>query len=253
MTIILLVEYDGTNYAGWQTQQNSNTVQEKLNIAIRSILHNENIKTVAAGRTDAGVHAGGQVVHFVCKQFPVKENKIPFAINTFLPNDIRVKKAIITESSFHARFDAVAREYIYQLSTCNSVFNRFYSWSVPYKIDENLLLESANVFIGKHDFTTFSKLNKNINNYICNIEICKWLITNKNNFKLIIKADRFVYGMVRALVGAMLEVSRNKRTIEELSFALANRDRKYIAPLAAAHGLILNKIYYQNIDFDAIL
>ncbi len=245
MTIVLLVEYDGTNYAGWQIQPNAITVQEKLNAAIKNIL-GKDIVTIAAGRTDAGVHSTGQVVHFVHKNniFPIAQDKIPLAINSLLPSDIRIKDAYITKNEFHARFGAIAREYIYKLSTERSVFNRHYSWQIPYKINKKKLFNSANIFIGKHDFTTFSKLNKNINNYICNVEICQWQEITQNNFELTIKADRFVYGMVRALVGAMIEISRNKRTLEEVSIALQKCNRKYISPLAAACGLTLNKIYY---------
>lgn len=248
-TLILKIEYDGTDYAGWQRQKNATSIQSEIERGIYEITGAKLI-VIGAGRTDAGVHSRGQVAN--CKlneDFSIPEHKIPNAINSKLRPDIRIKRAMIADFHFNARFDAIAREYSYSIIREDSVFSRRFTTRIKYPFSFDKLEESAQIFKGIHDFTTFSKHNPDTKNSVCNVKDCQWRvnsdIANKTDvFQLKIIADRFIYGMVRSLAGAMLDVARNKRTLEDLSSALLKRDRRLSSPLAPPEGLILEGVYY---------
>jgi tRNA pseudouridine38-40 synthase len=242
-TIALCIEYDGTNYSGWQKQKNAVSVQQKLEESVAAILGTD-LPVVGGGRTDTGVHARGQVAHIrLDKTCTIPEENLKRAINSKLPLDIRISGLTILESKFHARFDAIAREYSYTIALNKTVFNRLYAYHPGYKYNNELLIDSASVFVGEHDFSTFSKNNPDTKSYICNVKICRW--TKSGDYlRLKIKADRFVYGMVRSLTGAMLDIARGKRTTGEVEVALNKADRRLISPIAPPNGLVLEKIYY---------
>jgi len=249
--LVLLVEYDGTKYAGWQRQHNALAVQEVLEKTVGDIAGSA-VNVIGAGRTDAGVHAAGQVAHCIIPDsFTIPHRKIAVALNTRLPNDIRVIAAVITDRPFHARFDASAREYSYALSLSQSVFYRHYTWQPRSNINIGLLHRTAEVFLGSHDFTTFSKLNNDTGSYICAIESSAWRRIDHDHLIYTVRADRFVYGMVRSLVGAMVEVAREKRTVEDVEQSLARADRSLNSPLAPARGLVLKRIHYPDNPFKA--
>lgn len=244
--LILKVEYDGSGFSGWQLQPNRLTVQGALESAVKSIFETH-YNVVGSGRTDAGVHARGQITHSHIDDYHnIPTEKIPKALNSNLPHSIRVIDAAIRQDSFHARFDAVAREYSYTIIENASVFNTHFATYMKYPFDKDSLIGSASVFLGKHDFTTFSKLNKDTSSYICDVKECEWNQIDDNIIRLKIKADRFVYGMVRSLVGAMFDVARGKRSNDEIINALDQKDRGLSSPLAPPQGLILEKIYYEK-------
>lgn len=263
-TIVFLIEYDGTNYSGWQRQKNSISIQETIEKAIEIVSHKK-IFVIGAGRTDAGVHALAQVAHArIDNNFPIPEKKLASAINSTLPPDIRILDAKIIDSMFHATKDAIAREYLYLVSTTNTVFFRNYALYFPFDLDLNLLNKSAEIFIGEHDFTPFAKKNPSTKSYICCVEISNWKKLSDNLFLYNIKANRFVYGLVRSLVGIMLDVARGRRNIEEVRYALETKVKKFPSPLAKEKGLFLGKVYYppekeifknheKNFDFKKIL
>jgi len=243
-TLALIIEYDGTNFSGWQIQPNSRTVQETIELALQK-LTGKDIRIIGAGRTDSGVHAKGQVAHaIVGKEFTIPSDKIAIAINSVLPKDIRIQKAKIFVKEFHARFDAVAREYSYTLTTKESVFLRHFTTYYKYPLDFEKLSDVAALFLGNHDFTTFSKLNLSTKSYICNVEKCDWEKLNENCYQLHIKADRFVYGMVRALTGTMLEFAGSRITVDQIKDSFAAKNRSLCPALAEQQGLILEKVYY---------
>ncbi|TAL68247.1 MAG: tRNA pseudouridine(38-40) synthase TruA [Bacteroidetes bacterium] len=242
--LILKIEYDGTNYGGWQIQPNAPSIQEEIE-KVLSQLNGNHIGIVGAGRTDAGVHARGQVAHArLEKKFPVPENKIPYVLNSKLPDDIRIVDAKIVNFDFHARFDAIAREYSYTITKRQTVFDKYFTTLIRFKLDYDLLEKSAKIFTGKHDFTTFSKNNSETKDYTCNVKICKWKEVDDGIWRLQIRSDRFVYGMVRSVVGAMIDIARGKRTIKEVRQALKDCDRSKSSPLAPAKGLVLENISY---------
>jgi len=249
-TLILKIKYDGTNYGGWQIQHNAPSIQEEIQKAFFE-LTGEKINLIGAGRTDAGVHAAGMVAHTILdKELRIPQKKFVHAINGKLPSDIRITNSVITEKEFNARFDAKAREYSYSIHLEDSPFINRFSTFIKYKLDFEKLFKSSEIFLGKHDFTTFSKLNNDTKNYVCNVKKCKWIRTTENQYIFIIKADRFVYGMVRSLVGAMLDAARGKRTIKNIKKSLAQKNRELCSPLAPPQGLVLEKIFYpKELDF----
>lgn len=243
-SLILLVEYDGSDFCGFQSQKNSISVQDSIESAYSTIF-GEASRLVAAGRTDAGVHAKGQVVSFhIEKEINIPIDKIPKAFNGNLPKSIRISQASVINGDFSARFDARFREYNYFLSLKDSPFEGRFSSYLRFPISKKLLFDSAEIFLGKKDFTTFSKFNESNRHPICEVVVSRWSEINDNLLKFEIKSNRFIYGMVRAIVGAMTDIARGKRTIEETKIALEKRDRAYASPLADPRGLILNRIYY---------
>ncbi|GBD06576.1 tRNA pseudouridine synthase A [bacterium HR21] len=243
-TLLLRLEYDGTRYAGWQRQPQALTVQSVVEETLKRLC-SCHLRAVAAGRTDAGVHARGQVVHVrIPPSWRIPEERIPAALNSLLPPDIRVRRAQLTERPIHARYDACAREYSYTLTRSPSVFGRHFCWYVPFPFEPALLAEAASLFVGRQDFTTFSKHHPQTRSYVCTVMEARWEQLCDQSWRFHIRADRFVYGMVRALVGAMLQVARYRRTLEELRQALAARDRRYASPLAPPHGLVLERVFY---------
>ncbi|MBM2814534.1 MAG: truA [Ignavibacteria bacterium] len=248
-TLGLKIEYDGTDYCGWQRQANSITIQERVEIALEKLI-NKSISIIGAGRTDSGVHARGQVASaLIDDDFPIPENKIKLALNSELPKDIRIIEGKFFNFPFHARFDAVAREYSYTVINKEDVFRRRFSAYYTHKMDEESLFSSAEMFLGKHDFTAFSKKNPDVKNYICKVEICKWEKMDDNSFRLKIKSDRFVYGMVRSLTSVMLGLAAGKLKKKEIQESFMENKRKPIAALMPPSGLILEKVYYNNIKF----
>lgn len=250
MTLILEIEYDGTDFCGWQIQPNGRTVMEDIEKAIAKVF-GKDVRLVGAGRTDAGVHGKSMIASSILSFIPrVEEAKAANAINSQLSQDVRIKKAVYYGGRFHARFDAVAREYSYHLLRSVSVFHRKYAYNCTLPIDEEILFKSAELFLGKRDFTTFSKVNPSIKKNVCDVQICYWEKVSANYYILHIKADHFLYGMVRSLTGAMLEASRNYKTLEELQSALESCDRSNNSVLAPAHGLFFEKAFYpENFEF----
>ncbi len=243
-TLLLLLEYDGTRYAGWQRQPNAITIQAVLEEALGKVA-GQPLHAVAAGRTDAGVHARGQVVHVrLPSLWRIPAERIPYALNSYLPEDIRIRRAQLTEQPIHARYDACARYYSYTLSRAPSVFCRHFRWHVRYPFDPELLCAAAPVFLGTHDFTTFSKHNPAQRHSICTVTEARWERLCSTCWRFHIRADRFLYGMVRALVGAMLQVARRRLSIEDLRQALHQRNRRYASPLAPPQGLVLERVFY---------
>ncbi len=248
--LALLIEYDGGRYSGWQRQNNARSIQGTLEHAYYEIT-GKFAEIIGSGRTDAGVHGMGQVAHIILPDdFNLPENRITMAFNANLPRDIRILWSSILRRDFHARFDAVMREYIYTVMQRPSVFDRWYSWQTLFSFDPKKLQETARIFVGEHDFTTFSKLNTDTKNYVCRVEECVWEEHAAGVWQMTIRANRFVYGMVRSVVGAMMEVARGKRTVEDVAASLPARDRSLNSPLAPAKGLYLAHIYYEADPFE---
>jgi tRNA pseudouridine38-40 synthase len=244
----LLIEYDGTNYGGWQVQPGVNTVQQVMEGALAEA-YGRAIGIVGSGRTDAGVHASGQVAHADLHGANIPLERIPIAMNVRLPKDIRVRAAANVAADFHARFDATEREYEYRIACVPSVFTRHVRWlpELPYSI--TTLTEAAPVFEGVHDFTTFSKLNPSRPDHRCDLRHCR--VEHHGDHLIIrLRANRFVYGMVRSIVGALMDVARGRRSAQEIVDALAACDRALASPIAPAHGLTLNRVRYASTIFD---
>jgi tRNA pseudouridine38-40 synthase len=246
-TLIIKFQFDGTDFCGWQMQPGQRSLQGELTKAFHLKTGND-FKIIAAGRTDTGVHAISQIATIAIDDFRIPENKIVPAINTVLPNDIQLLDAQIIDEGYNARFDAVSREYSYYITNDYSVFKRRYYAHYKEKLDINLMNIASDSIIGKHDFTTFSKVNNDLNHYECDLELCKWVQLNETDIKLNIKSNRFVYSMVRSLVGTMVDIGSGKLSVDYLIESLIKKDRALCSTIAPANGLFFEKAYF-NSDF----
>ncbi len=244
-TLIIKFQFDGTDFVGWQMQPGLRSLQGELTKAFTTKTTNE-YKIIAAGRTDTGVHGISQIATIAIDDFRIPEDKIVPAINTVLPDDIQLLDAQIIDEEYNARFDAVSREYNYYITRDYSVFKRRYFALYKEELDIKLMNESAISILGKHDFTTFSKVNNDLNHYECDLEVCEWIQINETDIKLNIKSNRFVYSMVRSLVGTMVDIGSGKLEIDYLSESIAKKDRNLCSRIAPANGLFFEKAYFNS-------
>tara|TARA_Y100001970_G_C14113059_1_gene792011 strand:+ start:509 stop:1252 length:744 start_codon:yes stop_codon:yes gene_type:complete len=241
----LIIQYLGTSYNGWQYQPSSPTIQNEVELAFKKILHKnqQNINLIASGRTDSGVHALGQVANITIDT-NLSEKDIKRAINANLPKDIYIRDCSIVDLDFNARFSAKKRCYIYKIDNEYSPFNNKFSWFNDNEFDINLLKKSAKLILGKHNFSLLSKSNPDITNKDCNIYFSEWT-TNMNRLIYTIKGNRFLHHMVRYLVGSMIEIGKNKLSLDEFNSLLNNESKNSSIFKAPAHGLYLKKVYYE--------
>jgi tRNA pseudouridine38-40 synthase len=239
--IKLIVEYDGTDFLGWQVQAEGRTVQGDISAALNQILR-EPVNLIGAGRTDTGVHARGQVANFRTTS-PMEPQAVMHALNGVLKPDVSILAAEEVPEAFHSRYDAIERMYRYHLSTVPSALSRFREWYVAYKLDFDLLQRGAGVVSGFHDFTSFSKGGTEVRQYTCDVRKSIWS-REGGRFVYEIRADRFVRGMVRALVGNMVDLARGYITATEFAEILECRDRSKAGMAAPPHGLFLEEVVY---------
>jgi tRNA pseudouridine38-40 synthase len=238
----LLIEYDGSDFVGWQAQPNGRSIQAELERALGELLQ-EPVSTLVAGRTDAGVHARGQVASFVTSK-QVAPELIQRGVNALLPPQIVVLSAEHVPESFHARYSAKQRVYRYHLGLKQTALRRDYSWYVGgYNIREDLLQQCGNLVLGEHDFSSFSKIHANVDHFRCTVDRASW---QKIETELIfdVRANRFLYGMVRALVGTMVDVARGHREFLQFQEILKAKDRSRGGASAPAKGLFLEEVIY---------
>lgn len=246
--VAICIEYDGTEYRGWQRQPNQISIQGVLETAVEKVF-GVRTSVVGAGRTDSGVHAAGQVAHFyVAGGNVIPENRVIQSLNSQLPWNVRVLKARTMQDNFHARFDAKSRTYLYRISTNPTVFSRRFTWFAPLPWDVERLCRCAAVFLGEFDFTTYSKLNPSTPSYVCNVSECCAKL-DADILTLRITADRFAYGMVRSIVGALYDVARGRFTETEVHDNLKRKDRSLARTFAPAYGLTLHTIKYSKDPF----
>ncbi len=249
--LALLIEYDGTNYSGWQRQPNGRTIQEVFEAAVKQMT-GEHCDVVASGRTDKGVHGFGQVAHVVIPDScTIPLEKMVKALHSPFVPDVQVRAVSLVPDNFHARFSAICREYRYTIARTHSVFRHRYAWRPRFRFNPELLQAAADVMVGIHDFTTFSKLNLDTDLYMCAVESAVWRKVSDDIWEFRIRANRYVYGMVRSLVGSMMDVAAGNRSAEDLRTALVARDRLLNSTLAPACGLVLWRVEYVNDPFAA--
>ncbi|MDZ7624945.1 MAG: tRNA pseudouridine(38-40) synthase TruA [Ignavibacteriaceae bacterium] len=237
----LTIQYDGTNYAGWQIQENALSIQAVISNYIKQILQ-EDINLIGAGRTDAGVHALGQVANFTVTQ-QLDLFKFKYSLNSVLPKDISIINIETVEESFHSRFSARKRAYIYLISNQKSPFFERYSYTYFSELNPEKLNELSSTLIGVKDFTSFSKINTEVQNKICEVFEARWR-RQKNLLIFYIEANRFLYGMVRAIVGSLLKAYSQENGIDYLNNIFTQKDRNAAADAVPAKGLFLYKVKY---------
>ncbi len=239
--IKLTIAYDGTSYLGWQTQAKGNTIQDEMEKAISKVLKKK-IKIVGSGRTDTGVHALGQVAHFDTTS-SLDCSVMKRAFNANLPDSIVVREVEEVDSSFHARFSAVKRQYRYFITDCLLPFLARYSWYIEKRLDLSLISEAASIFEGEHDFKVFGSPMAPGGSTVRRVFICK---VKRRRFRteIVVEANAFLKRMVRNMVGAMVRVGEGKLSLEELYEAVNyGKHFKGLKP-APAKGLFLWRVFY---------
>lgn len=243
--IRLVVEYDGTCYHGFQTQDDPSlpTIQGELERAIGTVCREE-VRVIASGRTDAGAHAIGQVVNFpTCSTVPTE--RFPAALNSVLPLDIRTKEADLVPPDFHARFDALAKTYNYIVDNrpLRSVFWRNYAYHVPMPLELGQMQQAASLLVGNQDFASFQTSGSSAKTSVRTIYHLR--IEEERGFiTFSIRANGFLYNMVRNIVGTLLEVGKGRVPVREMPEILAAKDRRWAGPTAPARGLYLMNVEY---------
>jgi tRNA pseudouridine38-40 synthase len=235
--------YDGTKFFGYQGQPNVRTVQGDLEDALERIFK-ERIYTQAAGRTDAGVHANGQVAAFNCPIERLTETDIKNALNANLPDDIYVKKAWVVDKSFNPRFAATKRIYHYFISTNEKdVFMRNYVWNFRYDLDIEAMRKAASFLEGEHDFSSFKK-GKDEKNPVRTIYRIRILTLKKGLILIRVEGRSFLRSMVRNIVGSLVRVGLGQWKPEKILEVLEKRSRQEAAGIAPPHGLYLYKVLF---------
>lgn len=241
--IKLNIEYDGTNYGGWQKQKNNRTIQQCIEEAIK-LLTGEEVELIGSSRTDAGVHAKGMVANFITNS-QIPADKFREAINTKLPDDIGIIKSEEVDKNFHSRYDSKGKTYCYTLvnryeKVC---IGRNYVYQVRDELNYNLMKEAAKYFLGKHDFRAFKTNGSSVKTSVRTISGLK-LELKGDVIKIFVSADGFLYNMVRIIVGTLIEVGKGKIKPEDIESIIKNGDRSKAGPCVPPNGLVLEKVFY---------
>ena len=245
--IKLLIEYNGTNYVGWQSQTNGRSIQSEIEESL-TLVFNEKIKLYVAGRTDAGVHALGQVAHFDINNIKFDHSKIFKAINFFLKkkkNTITILNSKLVDDSFHARFSAKKKFYLYRILNreTQSFLSENRSWFVPQKINLEKMQKASFFFIGRHDLNAFRSTDCQSKTSIRTIETIE--IKKKSNFiNVRICGRSFMHNQVRIMVGTLINVGKDVFDVADIPEIIKSKDRKKAGPTAPSSGLYLEKIIY---------
>ncbi len=239
----LLLAYDGTDFGGWQIQPNTPSIQEHLQKALGTILR-EDVHVAGSGRTDAGVHAHGQVAHFQTTQSFIP-SRLHYSLNGLLPKTIRVLEIEEVSLDFHARFSAKKKIYHYNLSTgpTKSPFNRLYRTHISHKLHSEAMELGAKYFIGTHDFTSFANQGGTQTDPIKTIYSLN-VISAPDQIRLEFVGSGFLYKMVRNIVGTLLDVAYLKLRPEDIPTILEKKDRKHASGAAPPEGLFLMQVIY---------
>ena len=240
----LEVSYKGTHYSGFQAQQNANTIQAEIEKAF-AILLRQQITMTGSSRTDAGVHALQNFFHFDYDS--AINSDLIYKLSAILPDDIVAKKITQVSDDAHCRFDAVSREYNYYIYNHKNPFLKDTAFFFPYKLDIEKMQQAATIIKEYTDFTSFSKRNTQAKTFVCQIVESKWF-QQDNCLVYNVKSNRFLRGMVRALVATILKVGRGKLTLEEFKAIIEAKDCTKASFAVPAHGLFLIKVEYPETD-----
>jgi tRNA pseudouridine38-40 synthase len=242
--IKLTLEFDGTDFHGWQKQPGVRTVQGTLEDAVEE-LFGEPITVTGCGRTDAGVHAWGFVCNFLADT-DLLAAQIGPGLSARLPDDVVVREIEEVGADFHSRSHAVARRYGYRISAQKTAINRRVSHHTRYRLDVDMMSTAASALVGRRDFTSFAATGSVEDvSPVCEVEFARFG-RDGSDISFEIKADRFLYRMVRNIVGTLIEVGRGRISPEQIGDILCKKDRAAAGPTAPACGLSLIEVYYRG-------
>lgn len=241
--IKLIIEYDGTNYHGWQTQKNAKTVQDVIERAIEG-LTGEKAALISSSRTDFGVHALGQVANFISNS-TIPGDRFSYALNRILPEDIVIRESCEVGLDFHARFQAKGKKYRYIIYNHRfpSAMLRNRAYHVSYNLDIDGMKKAALCFLGTHDFSSFKASGSSVKTSVRTITSVS-LEKNDDVLKFEICGNGFLYNMVRIIVGILVDVGMGKIKADDIPDIINSKDRKKAGHTAPAHGLYLVEVYY---------
>jgi tRNA pseudouridine38-40 synthase len=242
--IKLLIEYDGTNYLGWQVQPKGPTIQGILEEKLE-LLTGQPVQLIGSGRTDSGVHALGQVAHFRT-QSRMDIPTIQRALNSLLPPDIVIQKVEEIDESFHARKHSKSKVYEYRILNRNlrSAFHRGYVWHIPQKLDLTEMKKATQGLVGEHDFSAFRTVGSPTRTTVRRVIQADWKRGRDGLIRFEIEANGFLKQMVRSIVGTLVEIGKGRMKAADLPKILNSKDRKEAGPTAPAQGLFLKKVKY---------
>ena len=242
MRFFINFSFKGTNYHGWQSQPNANSIQDEME-RVMSILLNEQIKLIASGRTDSGVHAYKMIAHFDAKFHSNPNGDFVYKLNQFLPEDISVNSIRRVKDDAHARFDALSRTYEYFINTKKTPFGNEFHYNFDQSLDIKAMKEATKLLIQYDDFECFSKSRTDVKTFICNISFADWTLID-NGYKFTITANRFLRNMVRAIVGTIIDIGLKKKFLDDLTKIIESKDRSLAGFSVPAKGLFLTEIQY---------
>lgn len=247
--IKLIIAYDGTVYLGWQKTSMGPSIEATLQNTIEQILQHP-IILQAASRTDAGVHAEGQVVNFLTSKIHLDLNRFRTSLNKLLPKNIVVLNIEKMPFSFHPTLDVLGKEYHYFICFGSTQLpqHRFYSWHVPYSLKLDAIQKVIPFFIGSHDFAAFCNVKKNAHysDYIREVQQLEFLELGNHRLCFRIRGNHFLYKMVRNIVGTLIYIGRGKLDIHAIPVIFQSGSRPEAGMTAPAHGLFLHQVFYKN-------
>ena len=242
MRYFITFSYDGTRYHGWQIQPNGDSVQERLEWALSTLLRRE-VNVTGAGRTDAGVHARVMVAHFDFDE-AIDCQQLCYKLNRLLPFDIAVQEVKQVSDDMHARFSATSRTYHYYIHTKKDPFRRAYSCEIHYPLDFALMNEAGKILTTYEDFGAFCKSHTDVKTTICHVTEARWVQTSETAWYFRITANRFLRNMVRAVVGTLIDVGRGKLSIEEFCKVIEGKRRTEAGESMPGNALFLEDVRY---------
>lgn len=234
------ISYKGTNFNGWQVQPNGVTVQEEIEKALSTILKSK-IGIVGSGRTDAGVHATQQIAHFDADEFDME--KLVFKLNSFLNEDVSVNSIVPVKDTVSARFEASSRKYHYHLHQAKNPFKKGFSYCFKPELDIAEINKACEIINAWQNFECFSKVHTEVNHFNCEIFHAEWSQQGSEQL-FVISANRFLRGMVRAIVGTLIDVGLGKTSLEDFKSILISNDRSKAGRAVPAEGLYLQEVIY---------
>lgn len=241
-----VISYDGTKYAGFQIQNNAHTIQEEIEKTLRKLNGGKSITIHPSGRTDSGVHAKGQVIHF---DYPHEREaeKFRFALDTQTADDIRFISVEQVDENFHARYLAKEKIYHYHVDTGQSrdPFKRLYAAHYRFNLDLDVMRQAAKYIEGEHDFSVFCATGSSVEDKTRNIYEVRIEETGDNDLLFVFRGNGFLYKMVRMLVGTLLKIGNGQLPVDAIKIALENQDKKMTGPTAHPEGLFLMNVSYE--------